>query len=388
MRPTEEPAEIPRRRDESLSFAPRSLSPGVVIAAGLGIAAVLALTVSAQTYLSMRTHGHAFARIFLWQLAGWSFWAAAAPFVLRAGGRLPGDAGRNRFLRPLALGALLLAAHALITAQCSVWIQPFVPVMSHGFVDSLVDQLGLLLVVDVLAFTVVLLAGSALAVYDRARLAEVRESRLEAQLTRAHLDALRLEIQPHFLFNTLNAIAALIRRKAPEPALDMLIDLSDLLRGTLDHRRANMATLESEMAFVRKYVDLYRARFSDRLEVVYHLDPGALRQPVPTFMLQPLVENAFRHGLARRTNGSLVEIGARVENGSIRLWVADNGTGISPDFEMSEKAGTGLSNVRSRLHCLFGAAARLEVRPRETGGTVASIVLPIAAASAIRLAAS
>jgi len=371
-------------------IAPRPPSPALLVAIGSGIACVLALTVAAQIYLSMRTHGHSFVRIVGWQLASWSFWAIAMPVVLRAGAALPTSGGRRlrRYLRPAGLGVALIGAHAMLAAQFTVWIQPFVPVRTHRFADSLLDQLGALLVVDLIAYAIVLVIGSTLAVHDRARQLELRESRLEAQLARANLEALRLEIQPHFLFNTLNTIGALIRRPAPGRALDMLVGLSDLMRGTLERRHAHLTTLGEEMVFVRQYVDLYRARFSDRLEIAYDVDSTALGHDVPTFVLQPLVENAFRHGVALRFEGSRVEIGARLERDTLRLWVADDGVGVPSDFAVTENAGTGLSNVRARVEGLFGPAARLEVTRRETGGTMATIVLPVASVRLTELAAS
>jgi two-component system, LytTR family, sensor kinase len=373
-----------------LDIAPRRLSTELVLAIASGIAAVLALTVAAQTYLSMPTHGHSFLRIVGWQLASWSVWAVAAPIVLRAGAALPSGGGqrRGRYLRTLGLGFSLIGAHAILAAQFTVWFQPFVPVRTHHFVDSLLDQLGALVVVDLVAYVIVLVIGSTVAVYDRARQLELRESRLEAQLARANLEALRLEIQPHFLFNTLNTIGALIRRQAPGRALEMLVGLSDLMRGTLERRHTHVTTLEDELAFVRKYVDLYRVRFSDRLEVTYDVDAATLTQEVPTFILQPLVENAFRHGLSRRFEGSRVEIGARFERDCLSLWVADDGVGVPADFMVTEKAGTGLSNVRARVEGLFGPTARVDVRPRGTGGTIASIVLPLVSVHPARLAAS
>jgi two-component system LytT family sensor kinase len=339
----------------------------------------------------MRNHGHSLARILAWQLASWSFWAFAAPFVVRIGSELAEGQGRSvwgdsqvRFsrgpLRILVVALVLFGAHAIAAAQFTVWLQPLTPVVTHRLRDALIDQLGLLLVLDLLAYVVLLMIGGAITVTDRARRLELRESRLEAELARANLDALRLEIQPHFLFNTLNTIGALIRRGSSDHALEMLVGLSDLLRNTLDRRRVYFTPLETELEFVRKYIDLNRVRFSDRLEVAYEIDPAAGTHLVPTFILQPLVENAFRHGLSRQWEPCRVEIGARIVGECLRLWVADNGVGIAPDFLISRDAGTGLSNVLSRLECLFGPAARIEVHRRQTGGTMAEIVLPFISA--------
>ena len=154
--------------------------------------------------------------------------------------------------------------------------------------------------VDLLVYGLLLVIGASLAVCERARSLELRESRLEADLVRAQLDALRLEIEPHFLFNTLNSIAALIRSRAGDRALSMLLGLSELLRAAVDGRRQQTTTLAEEAAFVKRYVELQRARFSDRLEVRYSISSESERCAVPAFLLQPVVENAFRHGVARR----------------------------------------------------------------------------------------
>jgi sensor histidine kinase YesM len=361
-----------------------------VLLIATAIATMLAFAVSAQTYLSMRTHGHSFLRMLGWQLACWSFWALAAPLAVRTGEALAasGDARGRMYVRAGSLGIVLAAGHAVLAALSTVWLQPFTPLLAHGFGDALIDQLGFVLVIDIVAYAAVLLVGASLAMHDRARQLASRESRLEAQLTRANLEALRLEIQPHFLFNTLNTIGALIRRKSVDRALEMLVGLGELLRETLDHRRGDVSSVEAEVDFVRKYVDLYRARFSDRLTVAFAVDPSALNCRIPTFVLQPLVENAFRHGVARQVAPCRVEIGARVEQGTLRLWVADDGPGVAPDFDVAARSGTGISNVRSRLECLFGPAASVTIRPRESGGTLAEITIPMTAPAAVEYAAS
>lgn len=357
------------------------------MASGAAIAAALALIVAGQTLLSMRGHGHSFLRVFGWQFAWLGFWALAAPLVLQVGSTLASGLNVRRFVQVTALGLALIAVHIVLTAQAAVMIQPFMPVQTDRFAPALLGQLESS-VLDLPVYAILLIAGSAMAMSHRARLLAIRESRLEAELARAHLDALRLEIQPHFLFNTLNTIAALIRRQSGSRALEMIVGLSDLMRGTLERDPSHLTALEVELAFVQKYVDLYRVRFSDRLDVSYDIDPAATGLAVPTFILQPLVENAFRHGVADRPGRCHVEIGARVEANTVRLWVADDGAGIAQDFVVSRDAGTGLSNVQARVESLCGSAARVELRARETGGTVASIVLPVVVVPVVEQAAS
>ena len=226
-----------------------------------------------------------------------------------------------------------------------------------------------------MVYGILLLIGSSVAIYHRARSLAVRESQLEADLARAQLDALRLEIEPHFLFNTLNSIASLIRSRSSDRALSMLLGLGELLRATVDGRQ-HTSTLGEETAFVKRYIDLQRARFSDRLDVRYAISPESESCAVPSFLLQPLVENAFRHGVAKRAGPCRLELAASVNNGELHVWVRDDGAGLPADFSVTDHAGTGLRNTSMRLQRLYDGNAQLRLEPAEGGGTVAHIRLP------------
>lgn len=349
-----------------------------VLLLGVLVAAIIATAISAQTYLSMLGHGHSFAAIFTWQLSSWSLWALAAPFVVAQAGRAArqGRPTWRTYVPLVVLGVFCVAVHVALATLLTLWLQPFVPVMSEGFVRTFLTQFESLVPVDVLVYAVLVLVGMALSVARMARRLEVRESRLEAELAKAQLEALRLEIQPHFLFNTLNAIAALIRSKSNDRALDMLLGLSELMRQTLDRTREQTVTLEAELDFTRRYVDLQQARFGDRLSVAYRIPAACLTAAVPTFLLQPLVENALRHGLGRRADRCAIEIGSRIEGDQLRIWVSDDGVGLPPGFDLDRHAGTGLRNTRSRLDRLHGRSAWLTVAGREGGGTFVEVVLP------------
>ena len=345
---------------------------------GLAGATVAAVTISAQIYLSMRGHGHSGPRIFVWQLAGWGFWALLAPIAIRQGVRLrtAGDRLARQAPGVAGIGLLIIGVHIVVTAQLTAWIQPFVPVVTYDFQQALVGQFGSLFVVDLLVFVMLLATGSAFAAYRRTGRLELRDSQLQTELARAQLEALRLEIQPHFLFNTLNSIAALIRRGSSDQALEMLLGLSELMRTTLARGGEHLVTLGAEIDFASRYVDLQRHRFADRLAVHYDVDAPCRDVNVPTFLLQPLVENALHHGVARTTGRCRLEIGARLEEGLLRVWVADRGAGLPAGFDVRQDAGTGLGNIRARLDRLYGAAARLDVRTTGAGETVAEVTVP------------
>jgi LytS/YehU family sensor histidine kinase len=193
---------------------------------------------------------------------------------------------------------------------------------------------------------------------------------LERSLAAARLHALELQIQPHFLFNTLNAISSLVRAKQNGEAVEVIAGLSDLLRYTLDHAGEQRVPLEQEPAMLQRYLGIQRVRFPDRLDVRIDVDDDARRAAVPTLILQPLAENAIRHGIARAASAGRVEVRAfrREENLEVEMFNTGslaNGT----------RRGIGLTNTIERLRQLYGDAHRFELRERD-GGVVAAISIP------------
>jgi two-component system, LytTR family, sensor kinase len=344
---------------------------------GVPVATVVAAAIAVQTYLSMLDHGHSFARIFAWQWISWIFWALAAPFVLRAG---------RAWLRLAILGVVLIAAHAALTAGATVLVQPYQPLRPSPYGRAFVMQMKWLLPIDLMAYLWLGLVAGALRLQDKTRRLELRESHLEGDLARAQLEVLRLEIQPHFLFNTLNAISALIRLKANDRALEMLVGLSELMRYTLDRSGDQMMPLEMEVDFIRRYVGIQQARFGDRLHVEFDIADECRTVPLPTFILQPIVENAIRHGVAGVSRPCRIEVRATVDqDATLRVSIGDDGMGLPPGFSLERDAHTGLRNAAARLQRLYGAGAGLRVTARPGGGTVTEVWLPLrfeAAASA------
>jgi LytS/YehU family sensor histidine kinase len=264
-----------------------------------------------------------------------------------------------------------------------------VPIIAHDFSTAVVHLWWFFALLDPLVVGLLIVCGRGVAAYERAQQLQVWQSQLEAQLVRAQLDALRLEIQPHFLFNTFNSLAALIRSNDNTAALSMLLGLSDVMRDTLDRTDTQVAPLGRELEIIRKYVDLQRARFGDRLRVVYQVERAAERCDVPVLLLQPLVENALRHGLGPRAAGGEIIVGARLESADeLRVWVSDDGVGVPAGFDLATDAGTGLGNTRARIAHLYGSRAQLLMRPAAGGGTVTEIVLPVSGASGVRLVES
>jgi two-component system, LytTR family, sensor kinase len=182
-----------------------------------------------------------------------------------------------------------------------------------------------------------------------------------------------MQLNPHFFFNTLHTIGALIRDGNHGGAVDMIERLGDVLRRVLRTDGDLEAPLRDEIEFLRKYLEIEQVRFGDRLRVVWQLDPESESAPVPQLILQPLVENALRHGLSRRARPGSLTITAQVRSAQLELVVTDDGVGLPAD----PREGVGLANVRARLNQMYGDAARLSLAPGEQGGVTARIVLPL-----------
>ena len=209
--------------------------------------------------------------------------------------------------------------------------------------------------------------------YVESRERAEQTARLSAQLSEARLSALRMQLNPHFLFNSLNAITVLVRDQRNQLAARMLELLSDVLRQVLRTDQPHEVPLEEELQLVRQYLAIEEVRFSDRLTVRFAVDDSVRRAAVPRFILQPLVENAFRYGVADRTDIATVEIGAARVGDKLELWVRDDGPGLTQE---ARGQGLGLQNTRARLATMYGERATLVLRTPPEGGTESRIILP------------
>ena len=223
---------------------------------------------------------------------------------------------------------------------------------------------------QLLIYGAVLAAGLAREYFLREQRRRREAVHLEALLATARLDALRMQLNPHFLFNTLHAISALVERD-PAGVRKMIARLSDLLRQTLDTKSPDQVPLRDELSFLQRYLDIMAVRFQGRLRVTMSVDEAVLDAKVPVFVLQPLVENALEHGVSRATGEADIEVGARREDAQLVAFVRDHGPGLEMDAE-----GVGLANTRQRLAALYGDAASITVKTDPEGGAVAELRLP------------
>ncbi|HUP42731.1 MAG TPA: histidine kinase [Thermoanaerobaculia bacterium] len=316
------------------------------------------------------------------QLPPFALWALLTPAVFALAARLPVTRASLWRRAPLHLavavvaaacaGAYKAAAHDLLVRHD--------PPSDHALAEWLRGGFAGSLPLDLPVYCAVLGVGFALAHYRAMRRREARAARLEGQATElrarlaeARFDALRHQLHPHFLFNTLNTVAALVERD-PATTRATVVRLSELLRRALDGGDRQEVTLAEELSFVEGYLEIERTRFGDRFAVRLRVEDGVRGALVPSLILQPLVENAIRHGIARATRPGRIWIDAGREGGRLRLRVRDDGPGCGP---RPPRAGVGLSNTAGRLEALHGAAASLELSSPAGGGFEASILLPL-----------
>ncbi|HEY0372564.1 MAG TPA: histidine kinase [Thermoanaerobaculia bacterium] len=223
---------------------------------------------------------------------------------------------------------------------------------------------------QLMVYCAVLAAGFAREYFLREQQRRREAVQLEAQLARARLDALRMQLNPHFLFNTLHAVSALVERD-PSGVRKMIARLSELLRHTLDSQSGDEIALRDELAFLQRYLDIMAVRFQGKLRVTTSVDESASNARVPNLILQPLVENALEHGVGR-TGDAEITIAARREGAQLVITIEDRG----PGFDESAASGVGLANTRERLAAMYGNAASVGMRSLPEGGAAAELRLP------------
>jgi two-component system, LytTR family, sensor kinase len=296
----------------------------------------------------------------------WYVCFVSAPLFIWMGRRLPFD--RSRW--PLSL-ASHLAAIALL-AVLTAWLQYRVTYRPAKIGPPLGAYLKLGLITGTLPFLTVAAAAHALAARARAQERDLESERIRSQLAESRLEALTAQLQPHFLFNTLQGISTLITRD-PVAADKMLTDLSDLLREVLRRGEKQEVELGEELRVLESYLEISRTRFGDRLSIAVNADEGAIRALVPFFILQPLVENALHHGISSHAGSGSIEIAARRMDEHLVLTVRDDGPGtVAPDAQR----GIGLANTRARLQELYRGAHSLQVGRPADGGFQVSVTVP------------
>lgn len=320
------------------------------------------LITGVQLWLSMITHGHSVPRLLAYNMLVWDGWLAITAIVVVLVRRYPAVTGRNLLIH-------VLAAFVAAVVHIAYWVglilvmRPFDP-MPYGwreisFSGSLFGRLPLELVL----YAVVAASAHAIEYAIRAR-------DLELSLAKSRLHALELQIQPHFLFNTLNAISTLVRTERNREAVTMIAGLSEMFRYMLDHSEQQLVSLEEESAMVGRYFEIQRMRFPDRFTFDIDVAADVRRAAVPTFILQPLAENAIRHGIAQSSGPGTVKVRAFRDKDDLRIEMFNSGR-----LAEAVGSGVGLRNTRERLRQLFGAAQQFSLAS-VGGGVLAAMTIP------------
>lgn len=312
-------------------------------------------------------------RDMLWEGGDWLLYAFLTPGVFALSRRLPLSRGTLWWRVPLhvACAVMFCAAWAgggVLLSQLMLGANPYDSGMLEWFLTSL--PFG------VPVYFAVLGVEHATRYFVEARERETLAARLEAQLADARLGALRMQLHPHFLLNSLNAVSVIVRDRDTVTATRILDHLGAMLRRVMRSDRPVEVPLAEELEFVHQYLAIEEIRFPDRLRPEFDIDQSLLRALVPEFILQPLVENAIRHGLARRMEATLLRIEVRRDGGSLVLSVTDDGPGPASSIQTAGE-GVGLTNTRERLSTMYGTAASMTLRTTPLGGAVAEVRLPL-----------
>jgi uncharacterized membrane-anchored protein YhcB (DUF1043 family) len=332
-----------------------------------------------ESTIVMRAEGmhHAWGKLFFTDVVVFLPWAVLTAPIMRLNRRLPITQWRSLKIWLAHLSACMLTDLAWscwnVTLQrfLNPYSKPGPPKPFHFLWFQTFGE-------DILSS--VILYGTIIAIDtvldSRARLArqQAETARLNEQLSKAQLDALRRQIEPHFLFNTLNSVSALIRENRNNAAVMMIAGLSDFLRRLLADPSRQQVPLAEEMEFAQKYLDIQKVRFVDRLQLAIDVPSDLLVAQVPTLILQLMIENAIKHGIAKRAQGGLVRISAMRTNGTLTLSVYNDGPGL-PAADVAP-SGIGLSNMRTRLQGLYGDAFALDMHNLQPGGVEVSVSVP------------
>ncbi len=338
-----------------------------------GLWTLVGLAFAGQLYLTQSkigspvTWGFAVTR----SLADWYVFALLSLPAVVFARRFPLGSAPLRLLAVVHLVASLLFSLVWMLLRAGVAVamegSPFAETLRHALVATLVFNL--------LVYWVVVAVAHAIAFYQSLRERERRTLELEKHVTEARLLALQMQLNPHFLFNALHGVSALMYRDV-DAADRMLVKLSELLRHALDRTDAQRVPLRDELAFLDRYLELEQIRFGGRLSVKHEIEDAVRDAAVPNLILQPLVENALKHGIEPQTRPGLITLRAAILPGRrVRLEVEDNGRGLGPG--KSAEGGIGTANSRSRLGQLYGDAARIEFLPGADGGLRVLVEFPL-----------
>lgn len=358
------------------TFAERIGQSWIIIGGAAISTSFFAALIAAGLY-SRDGRALSFGRAFFWQASIYFLWAIFVPLIIWAGKKF--RLRRGKWTAPfpayLVFGIPIIFSHAVFT----VVVTPvFLSAPDAAQTNPSIDFGRLLLErlpIDILIYWAIVGAIYAAEYYSKLNERERKAIQLEARLAQAHLQTLKMQLNPHFLFNTLQTINVLIK-KDQQAASRVTMLLGDLLRKTLSRSNVQEVTLRDELELVRDYLAIEQIRFSDRLTVEYDIAPNALDCLLPDLLLQPLVENALKHGIAPRPGAGRILIRAYLHAKHLVIEINDDGIGLKRDWQDAAKTGIGLANTRARLQELYKAHHSFRIEPSEAKGVIVEVRIP------------
>ena len=338
-----------------------------------GIWVVFALIFTSQYALQMQLFPNdtSIWTVLSWQLFSGNVWFLLTPLILWLGRTFP--INKKKLWQNIPLHLVFSFLVTLFQQSIDAFVLPKLGYLESFQFTSYWQAYTTFLMVNFFfclgIYWVTLGASLIIRYYQQARERELRTSQLEARLAESRLQVLKFQLQPHFLFNTLNTISELIYKDA-ESADQMITNLSDLLRLSLEKLEVQEVSLRQELDFLNKYLEIEQMRFHDRLKIEMQVESETLDATVPNMLLQPLVENAIKHGIAPLAQGGTVKISSVRQNGSLLLNVSDNGVGLLDKDVKNIIEGVGLRNTRARLQHLYGKEHHFELHLKEHGLTL------------------
>ncbi len=335
---------------------------------------------ASQTVLMMREEGghHPWLPLFVAEFCSWLPWALATAPISALARRHPITRGTTA-----ATAAAHLATFIGVSLGAAAWsavLEVAFNPWGHSEPNSFIDVWRNMLLNQVLTYLIVyaLILTVTFVVESRQRIArqQTETALLNEQLSRAQLAALRRQMEPHFMFNTLNSIAGLVRDNRNDAAVSMIVGLSEFLRRASESSHRSQVTLAEEVEYLQRYLDIQKARFGERLQVSVDIPAELLPLPVPNLLLQPLVENAIKHGVATRVAGGSIRVTGARRNDRLCLSICNDGPGLPADWQAT-KTGIGIGNLRTRLQILHGGESELQLHNIDTGGVEVLVTLPI-----------
>ena len=321
---------------------------------------------------------YAWLPLFVTELAAWLPWALATPWIISLARRYPiirGTSARTVAVHLAACAGIGVVAEAwstLLHMLARSWVGRQPPTFWDAWGSTLLYHAMIFVTGYALILTITYLVDSR----EKVARQMTETARLNEELSKAQLAALRRQMEPHFMFNTLNSIAALVRDHRNDAAVSMIVGLSEFLRRASQDSYRAQVTLAEEVEYLQRYVDIQKVRFGERLRVSVDIPADLLDAPVPSLLLQPLVENAIKHGVAKRVVGGSVRVTGVRKEGSVCLSVYNDGTNFPDDWEATG-GGVGLVNLRTRLQILHGDASGLQMRRAGADGVEVVVTVPL-----------